>query len=465
MVVGEFTQETKLLVIGGGPGGYTAAFRAADLGIATMVVDPRPTLGGVCLYEGCVPSKTLLSVAETLRNAQRADRFGVHFGQPRLDFDQLREWVQQTVSTLGKGLASQQRRHGVERVEGMAHLEDDQHAVVPGARVSRIKFRRVIVATGSAPIEHHALPFDGERVLRPAEAMSLRTLPKRLLVVGSGYMTVEMASIYAALGSRVSLISPGDSLVPGADADLLRPLQRGLRDTLRHVGTGTDVASADFRDDGVHVTFSGSRAPDTSTFDAVIVSIGQRPTMDGLGLERLDVACDDNGFIVVDEQLRTSNPRIMAVGDLTGPPLLADKAIHQGRVAAEVVAGWGAAFDARVIPMVVFTDPQIAWCGLTESEAADDDVQVEVRKIPWGASGRATGMGRSDGLTKIIYEPDTKIILGLGIVGPGACEMIAEGCLAIEMGAELSDLSQTIHPHPTMSELVSDVARSAEQES
>jgi dihydrolipoamide dehydrogenase len=417
----------------------------------------------VCLHEGCIPSKTLLFVAETLQLARDAEHLGITFGPPRIDIDALNDWVGSSVGKLARGLKQLCRHHGVEHVQGTGHLEDDRHLAIRGGRVPRLKFRRAIVATGSTAVELPAMPFDSKLVLRPTEALAPREVPGQLLVYGGGYMALELAVIYAALGSSVTLATGEPRLLPLADPDLDRPLGRRLREALHRVAVGTEIASADVEGERVQVQLTGEGTNERAAFDRVIVAQGQRGTTDDLGLEHAMIRTDESGFIPVNEQLRTSNRRVLAVGDATGPPLLADRAIHQGRVAAEVVAGWGSAMDARVVPMVVFTDPQIAWCGLTELEAKSRGIASEVRKVPWGASGRAVGMGRPEGLTKILYDPETKLVLGVGITGPGAAEMIAEGCLAVEMGAELADLAATLHPHPTMSELVSGAAWEADK--
>jgi dihydrolipoamide dehydrogenase len=458
MVVGEFTKETQLLIIGGGPGGYTTAFRAAELGIETTVVDPRAGLGGVCLFDGCIPSKTLLDVARTISQTRRAADAGIHFGEPTIDLGKLRAWVDRAVDTLSRGLESTGRKREIAVIRGTAHFEDDRHASIPGAEVSRIKFRRVVIATGNTPDAHPLLPFDGIRVLRPHDAAHLPRIPERLLVLGGGFHGVELASIYATLGSAVTLVTADPRLVPHADADLSRPLERSLKTLLADVAVGTTIEAADVREDGVSVTWDGK----AHAFDHVVVALGARPDFSSLQLPRIGVQPRADGYLDIDQKLQTANPRVYAVGDITGPPCLADKAIHQGRIAAQVIAGWGSLFDARVVPRVIFTDPQVAWVGLTETQAKAEGIDVGVQKIPWGASGRAVGMGRTDGLTKILYEPDTKLVLGVGITGTQAAEMISEGALAIEMGAELADLAGTIHPHPTMSEMMSDAAFQAE---
>ncbi len=459
MVVGEFTQEVDLAVIGGGPGGYAAAFRAAELGVESVIIDPRDSLGGVCLHEGCVPSKTLLHIAETIRNGERAKQFGVTYGPPTIDRDAIRTWLDKARSTLSKGLAAQAKKLNVEHLQGEANFEDARRVNVVGGSVPRVRFRRALIATGSRPIEQSALPFDDERILTPGRGLDIETIPEKLLVIGGGYMAVEMSLVYRALGSKVTLVHEGKAWLPAVDTDLSRNVMRQLAGDLEHAALETTVDDADLSGKAVHITFAGKNPPKTTEFDRVIVALGQRANTDKLNLDRTGVTLDEDGFIRVDDQLRTTDPRLYAVGDVTGGPLLADFALAQGRVAAESIANWNTALDVRAVPVTIFTDPQIAWCGLTERQARAEGVSHEIVKLPWGASGRAVGMGRTDGLTKIIYDPDTKMILGVGLVGTGAAEMIGEGALAVEMGAELDDLAGTLHPHPTMNELIADAAR------
>jgi dihydrolipoamide dehydrogenase len=492
MVVGEFTQETDVVVIGGGPAGYTCAFRAAELGVKTLIVDAHPSgaLGGICLHDGCIPSKTLLHVAELINGAAHAMALGVTYAKPHIDLDGVRSWKDSVVKRLVAGLDSLCRKHGVERLGGVAHFEDSRHVAIVGGNVPRVRFRRAVIATGSRPIEHDLLPFTEDAVWTPQQAVHIpgpgtapgpgagpgagagAGVPKRLLVIGCGYIAVELATIYAALGSDVTLVDEGERVLPDADADLMRPLDKHLGDVLEDITMGVRVKIAKFEKHGVRVSFEGDGAPGSGSgsgndkgvkFDRVIVALGQHANINDLALTQTRTQLTDDGFIAVDEQVRTGDQRIYAVGDVTGAPLLADKAIRQGRVCGEVLAGWGSRYDARTVPMTVFTDPQLAWCGVTESEAKAQGIAHAVAKIPWGASGRAAGMGRSDGVTKIIFDPDTQLVLGVGICGPHACEMIAEGALAIEMGAVLHDLAATIHPHPTMSELISDAAKLHEQ--
>lgn len=463
MVVGEFTQETQLVVIGGGPAGYSAAFRAAELGVQTAIVDPRPALGGVCLHQGCVPSKTLIGVAQSIADAEHAAQFGIEFARPRIDLAKVHAWTVQTVDKLARGLDAICRKLGVERIVGAAHFEDGKHLAIRGGSIPRLKFRKAIIATGSRPIMPPFAPQDSRRVLAPQDALKVDQRPESVLIVGDDYMALELASIYAGLGAAVTLACPGEAILPDADADLTRHLLRAMKSQISNLRLSIAVADLKEKKNAVEARFGSDR--DRANFDIAIVSADLAPNLAGLELGKTHVKLSDDGFIAVDDHCRTSDPRILAAGDVTGPPLLADRAIHMGRVAGEVAAGVDSVFDARAIPMVVFTEPNLAWCGLTENEAKQLGIEFAVAKMPWGASGRAVGLGRHDGLTKIIYDPGSKLVLGVGICGHGATEMIAEGCLAIEMGAVLDDLAATIHPHPTASELLSDAAAQAETKS
>jgi dihydrolipoamide dehydrogenase len=460
MVVGEFTRETNLVVVGGGPGGYTSAFRAAELGVETVIVDPRPSLGGVCLHEGCVPSKTLLSLADTIAAARAAASQGVTFAEPTIDPRAMHKWVKQSVDTLGSGLASLAKKHGVEHIQGEARFEDGKHIVVHGENSppQRLKFRRAIIATGAVPIALDQAPFDDNRILSPAAALWFDDVPKRLLIIGGDYHAIELATIYATLGSRVTLVASSAPFLADADADLSRVLMRGLKESLHRISDNVSISGAKVTRDGVKLSFQGDAAPPEQLFDRVIIALGHRANVDRLGLELTKVKRTCDGWIEIDDRLCTSDPRILAVGDVTGPPLLAHRAMHQGRIAAEIVAGWNSSLDARAIPQVVFSNPQLAWTGVTESQAKAANLSHEVRRIPWGASGRAVGMGRTDGMTKLIVDPDTQLVLGVGIVGAHAAEMIGEAVLAIEMGAVVEDLAAIIHPHPTLCELLGNAA-------
>ena len=466
MVVGEFTQETDLVIIGGGPAGYTAAFRAAQLGVQTVIVDSRPggagSLGGVCLHQGCIPSKTLLNIAETVFAAENASNFGVKLSKPQVDFAAVRAWKEKTINKLAAGLEAQAKKHGVECLTGEAQFEDARHIVArtDDAGQQRIKFKRALIATGAVHVPHPNLHLDGAMIITPQEAMALESLPKSLLIVGGDYMAVELAMIFSALGARVTIACETDELLPAADRDLTRPLIKNLERRLAGLHRSARIKNADAAKSKLTVNFEGADHPSSLKVDQVIVCATQIGNSRGLHLEKTHVKTDEREFIIVDQQMRSSDARIFAAGDVTGSPLLADKAIHQGRIAAEVIAGQDSIFDARAIPVAIFSDPQIAWCGITESEAKAAGMEHEIAKAPWGASGRAVAMGKGDGVTKVIFDPQTLTVLGIGMVGHGACEMISEGALAIEMGATLVDLAATIHPHPTMAELLSDVSRS-----
>lgn len=461
MVVGEFTQETDLVIVGGGPAGYAAAFRAAELGVQTVIVDSRDALGGVCLHDGCVPSKTLLHIAEVIDQAEHAAQLGVTFGKPKIDLAAIRSWKDNAIKKLATGLESQCKKYGVERIQGRAHFEDSRNIALLDGLVPRIRFRRALLTVGAVPKVHANIPFDGNLILTPGESLKVDPVPKSLLIVGGDYMAVELAAIYMSLGSAVTLVNPAERLLSEADIDLTRPLVKRLEARLAGVHNGIAVAKADVDGKIVRIKFEGPDAPKPGKFELVIVANGHVGNTRGLQLEKTKVKLDSNEFVGIDAHMHTADPRIFAAGDVTGAPLLADKALHQGRIAAEVITGNESLFDARVIPAAIFTDPQIAWCGLMEEDAKRQGVAHAVARIPWGASGRAVGIGRSEGLTKITYDPQSQLILGIGMVGFNACELIAEGALAIEMGAVLTDLAATIHPHPTVSELISDVARQA----
>ncbi len=462
MVVGQFTQETDLVVIGGGPGGYSAAFRAAELGVQTIIVDPKGSLGGVCLHHGCIPSKTVLAIGQTLRMAVDAAKLGVHFNKPRVELDEVRQWMSQTIGKLASGLDDLAKKRGVEVLKGTAHFEDQRQLSIHNGSGSRIRFKRAIIATGAQANPPPGGWGDSPRMMDPGKALELDEIPASLLVIGSGYIALELATLYAALGCKVTLATQQDRILAQADADLTRPLARRLGETLEDVCLQTTVSNLNEVTDGIEATLQGPNGPSLAVFERVVAAIGRHANIDSLNLRTAHVEIDDLGFVRVNEQLRTSNARILAVGDTTGKPMLADKAIHQGRIAGEVVAGWGSVYDPRAVPLVVFTDPQLAWCGLTEAQAAAQTIDYETVKIPWGASGRAVSLGCSDGMTKLIYDPDTKLVLGVGIVGVGAAEMIAQGVLALEMGAVTTDLASSIFPHPTMSELLGEAAARVE---
>jgi dihydrolipoamide dehydrogenase len=453
MVVGEFTVETDLVVIGGGPGGYTTALRAAELGVETTIVDDRAHLGGAWLHEGCVPSKELAQVAAVIRAAARAERFGVTMGAPRVDLERLRARLTETAEATATRLAEACRNRDVTVVHGRARFDDSRQLSIAGSTdVPRIRFRRAVIATGAADRVPPELRVDDPRVTGSTGAFALDALPSATLVVGGSSAAVELASTMAALGSDVTLVHATTSLLPTADDDLVDVVGRSLADALAGVHAETAVTRLEPGDELIDVELSHNGAPRSARFRRVVIAVGRGPNVGGLGLDRTKVQCTEDGFIRVDEQLRTTDPRIFAVGDVTGPPLLAQRATHQGRVAAEVVAGWGSAFDARAVPKVLFTEPQIAWCGLTEKQAAEVGESCAVARARWAAATHAGALDEGEGYTKIVYDPDTHLVLGVGIVGPGAGELIAEGALAVEMGAVTTDLAALIHPHPTHGE-------------
>ena len=455
------SEPTRVVVIGAGPGGYAAAFHAADLGLRVSLVDEAPRPGGVCLQRGCMPSKALLHVARVLAEARSASTWGVAFDEPRIDLDRLRAWKDGVVDRLTGGLVELSRQRAVDYVQGRAALVDAHTIRVdrPDGGTDKIPFDFAVLATGSRPAAPPALASGGERVLDSTAALELPRVPRTLLVVGGGYIGLELGTVYAALGSAVTVVEMTAGLLPGVDRDLVTVLSRRLREHTAAIHLGTRVAALDPVADGVEVVLDG---PDGATarqvFDTVLVAVGRVPNSRIEGLERTAVVLDEQGFVQVDARRRTAEPSLFAVGDLTGEPLLAHKAIHEGRVAVEAIAGRAAAFEPAAIPAVVFTDPEVAWCGLTETQAARDGRRVEVSRFPWAASGRAATLDRPGGLTKLVIDPDSEQVVGVGIVGAGAGELIAEGVLAVEMGATAGDVQLTIHPHPTLSETVLEAA-------
>jgi len=459
MVMGEATIETQVAVIGGGPGGYAAAFRAADLGLEVTLIDVEERLGGVCLFRGCIPSKTLLHLTNLIYDADHAGPMGVHFAPPRVELEGVRAWRDQVIDRLAGGLDTLAKKRDVQRVQGKAVFESASAVRVIGTQTTHVKFEHAILATGSRPIALPGTEFiPGRRVMDSTGALELADLPESLLVVGAGYVGMELGSVYATMGSRVSVVERAGEILPGTDRDLVRPLERRARSLFETIHVSTSVAGMVEHDDYVEVSLEGEAGADRQRFDRVLVSIGRRPNSDGIDLESTGVTLDARGFVQVDDQRRTAEPRIFAIGDVAGGMMLAHKAMHEGKVAAEAIAGLPAAFDVQAIPAVVYTDPQIAWAGLLENEARQQDRQVKVSRFPWVASGRAVSMGATEGLTKMVFDPDTQRILGVGIVGRDAGEMIAEGVLAIEMGAVATDLDLSIHAHPTLSETEEEAA-------
>ncbi len=460
MVVGELAEQTEVVVIGGGPGGYVAAFRAADLGLQTTLVDVAPVLGGVCLREGCIPSKALLHVAHLMEDAQLAGEFGVTFGPPRVELDKLRAWKQSVVERLCGGINLLASKRGVRVIRGRARFEDSRTVRVDGDGVTILRFNHAIIATGSRAkrLPESIIPTDC--CMDSTAALTLETVPKTLLVVGGGYIGLELGQVYAALGSRVTIMEVLDRILTGADQDLLRPLLARLKKQFDDVLTGVTLQGARKVGQEIEVTFVKDGQPQTRMFERVLVCVGRQPNSDDLGLEKTRVVVNQNGFIEVDEARRTADKRIYAIGDVAGNPMLAHKASHEGLVAAEAIAGKPSVFDARAIPAVVYTSPEIAWCGLTEEEARSKGLEIRVGKFNWAASGRAVAMGRPEGLTKVIADAGTGRVLGVGVVGQRADDLIAEATLAIEMGARAEDLAMTIHPHPSASETLMEAAES-----
>lgn len=450
---------TQVAVIGGGPGGYVAAFAAADLGLEVTLIDDAPTPGGVCLHRGCIPSKALLHVAKVVREAKEASRWGVDFGEPKIDIARVRAFKEDVVSKLTQGVGGLARQRGVRFVQGRARFSDPHTLVVQSKDQSteRIAFQHAIIATGSRPAVIPQLAIGSPKVMDSTAALELEEVPGELLVVGGGYIGLELATVYSALGSKVTVVEATSGLLPGADRDLVRVLSGSLKSQLHEILLNTKVRELREEGGGIVAAFDGDGAPER-TFDRVLIAVGRRPNSEGIGLEEIGVQVSERGFIKVDSQRRTSVPHIFAIGDVAGEPMLAHKASHEGRVAAEAISGQRVAFEPRVIPAVVFTDPELAWCGLTEDQAKAEGREVRVVRFPWGASGRALTLGRTDGVTKLVVDPDTEHVLGVGIVGPGAGELISEGALAIEMAAVAADVKLTIHPHPTLSETLMEAA-------
>ncbi len=447
--------ECGLLVLGAGPGGYTAAFRAADLGLDTVLVERYDALGGVCLNVGCIPSKALLHAAEVLVEAKHAEDFGISFGAPKIDLDKLRGHKDKVVGQMVKGLSGMAKQRKVRTVTGVGTFVSPNELEVRESEGNKlIRFEQCIIAAGSQPVKLAGFPWDDARVMDSTDALLLVDIPKQLLVVGGGIIGLEMACVYSALGSAVTVVEFMDHLMPGADKDLVKPLADLLKKRGVAVHLGCKVAKVDAKKDGLHATFEGASVPANAKYDRVLVSVGRTPNGGKLGAEKAGVVVSDRGFIAVDKQMRTNVPHIFAIGDLVGQPMLAHKATHEGKLAAEVAAGAKKEWVARVIPSVAYTDPEIAWVGVTETEAKAKGLAVGVAKFPWAASGRAVGTGRTEGFTKLIFDEHTDRVIGGGIVGVHAGDLICEVALAIEMGCEASDIGHTIHPHPTLGESV-----------
>jgi dihydrolipoamide dehydrogenase len=459
MVMGDMEMNTDLLVIGGGPGGYGAAFRAADLGLDVIMVDPIPRPGGACLHKGCIPSKTFLHLTELILDARRAKKMGISFAEPKLDLTAMRAWKEQVVDSMANGLVTLAKRRGILLVQGMARFESSNTVRLAGAEISRIRFKHGIIATGSRPLELLGISFSpGGRIMDSAAALTLPDIPKSLLVVGGGYVGLELGSVYAALGSQVTLVEREDRLLTQVDADLVQPVQRRLSKLFANILLGVRVDSMKETNEGVDVDLQHENKLEQRHFDRVLIAVGRIPSSDDLGLEHTKVDLDSRGFILINDRQQTSDDHLFAVGDVAGGVMLAHKATREGRVAAEVISGINSGFDARAIPAVVYTDPQISWCGLTEQQARAENIPYVAQKFPWKYSGRAQTMGMTDGFTKLLTDSQTGRILGVGITGRNAEALISEAALAIEMGALAEDLALTIHPHPTLSETEAEAA-------
>jgi dihydrolipoamide dehydrogenase len=461
VAVGNNDLNTQLVVLGSGPGGYTAAFRAADLGRQVVLIERYSTLGGVCLNVGCIPSKALLHTAKVITEAEESSHHGVSFGAPKVDLDQLRNWkANDVVGKLTGGLAAMAKQRGVTVVQGVGKFTSPNQIAVTAAdgKVTMVGFENAIIAAGSQATKFPGVVAD-ERIMDSTGALALADVPKRMLVIGGGIIGLEMGTVYDALGTKVSVVEFTDGLIQGCDRDLVRPLQKRMEKRFEAIMLNTKVASMEPKKDGIHVAFEGvngnADAPkDVEVYDRVLVSIGRRPNGKNIGAENAGVAVDDYGFIAVDKQMRTNVPHIFAIGDIVGQPMLAHKATHEAKVAAEVIAGQKVEFVASVIPSVAYTDPEVAWVGVTEIEAKAKGIAIEKASFPWAASGRALSIARTEGTTKLIFDKETHRVIGAGIVGVNAGELLAEAVLAIEMGADAHDLGLTIHAHPTLSETV-----------
>ena len=446
----------EVLVLGAGPGGYTAAFRAADLGQQVVLVDQRPTLGGVCLNVGCIPSKALLHAARVIAETREMAAHGLRFGDPDIDLDALRGWKDGVVSRLTGGLAGLARQRKVRIVPGTGRFTAPDQVAVTGddGAVTTVSFERAIIAAGSEPVRLPFLPEGDPRVIDSTGALDLASVPGRMLVIGGGIIGLEMATVYHEMGARITVVELMDQLIPGTDRDIVAPLAKRIGRQYENVYLSTKVTGAEAGPDGVRISFEGPKAPASDVFDQVLVAVGRAPNGRLIGAENAGVLVDERGYIPVDKQQHTNVPHIFAIGDVVGPPMLAHKATHEGRVAAQVAAGQPSYFDAKVIPSVAYTDPEVAWAGITETEAKAADVPYGKGVFPWAASGRSLSLARDEGLTKLLFDATSERLIGAGLVGPNAGELIAEIALAIEMGADAADIALTIHPHPTLSETV-----------
>ncbi len=452
--------KAEIVVIGAGPGGYAAAFRAADLGKKVTLVDKDPDLGGVCLNRGCIPSKALLHMAKVIDEAATLKKHGVDFQPPTIELDGVRSFKEKVVSQLNRGIAQMAKARKVKVLQGVATFFDEKTVTVKMEKGEElIAFEHAIISTGSRPAVIPGFPMDHKNVYTSTDALKLESIPKKLLVVGGGYIGLEMGTVYRALGSTVTVVEFMPSILPGADSDMIKPLFRKLKKDFANIHLSTKVSEiVPQEDDTLTVHFEQGEKTFSESYDTVLVSVGRKPNTENIGLENIGLSTDARGFIPVNDKRQTGLSHIYAIGDVTGDPMLAHKATHEGKVAAEVIAGLPAAFDPMAIPAVIFTDPEIAWAGYTETEASEKQIPYEKGEFPWAASGRSLAIGRNEGKTKILFDPETKRTLGVGIVGPNAGDLIGEGVLAIEMGADAEDIGLSIHPHPTLTETIANAA-------
>ena len=460
---GDADIETEVVVLGAGPGGYTAAFRAADLGKKVVLVERYEVLGGVCLNVGCIPSKALLHTAQIITEAEHMKANGVDFGKPKIDLKAINAFKEKVVGKLTGGLSGLAKQRKIKVVHGVGQFVDTHTLEVEHkGEKQRIRFANCIIAAGSQATEIPPFPNDDPRLMDSTDALLLEEVPKKLLVVGGGIIGLEMATVYHALGSEITVVEFMDTLIPGCDKDLLRGLNKIISKRYKAIHLKTKVSEIKAQKNGLKVSFEGDKAPDPAIYDRVLVAVGRRPNGNRIGADKAGIEVDDGGFIRVDKQMRTNVDHIFAIGDIVGNPMLAHKATHEGKVAAEVIAGMKSYFEPLTIPSVAYTDPEVAWMGLSEAEAKEQGIEIEKGAFPWAASGRALGVDRDEGMTKVIFDKETKRILGAGIVGPNAGELIAEAVLALEMGADAEDIGLTIHPHPTLSETFNFAAEMAE---
>ena len=453
----------EVVVLGSGPGGYTAAFRAADLGKKVVLIEQHSTLGGVCLNVGCIPSKALLHAAKVIEESKEMGEFGISFGKPKIDLDQLRNWKDGVIGKLTKGLTGLAKQRKVETIQGKGRFIGPNNIEVQTSEgPKRVSFNTAIIAAGSQVTKIPDIPYEDPRVMDSTDALTLRNIPKSMLVIGGGIIGLEMATVYRALGTKITVVEMADSLIPGADKDIVRPLHKRLQKQCEGIHLKTKVKSLTAEKNGLKAQFEGNDTPKVTCYEKVLVAVGRKPNGKLIGAESAGINVDDSGFIPVNKQMQTSVPHIYAIGDIVGNPMLAHKVTHEGKLAAEIISGHKASFDAKTIPSVAYTDPEIAWMGITETEAKAEGIEYEKATFPWAASGRSLAMGRDEGITKLLFDKNTSRLIGAAIVGSNAGELIGETVLALEMGADAQDIGLTIHPHPTLSESVFLAAEIAE---